>query len=213
MAHLLHIDSSISGARSVTRKLTARAAAVWRAAHPGAPVTYRDLGADPLPHLDSETGLARFIPSAERTPAQAESVRLTEEVLAEVRAADTVLLGQPLYNYGPPSGVKSWIDHLVARGFSMDAETGEGLLGGRDFVVISARGGRYGLGSPRHGWDHAQTWLPCALSWVGMEARFVTVEMTAAAWVSEMTELRARAVESLAAAEREIDALWTPVTA
>ncbi|GAA3544280.1 NAD(P)H-dependent oxidoreductase [Amycolatopsis ultiminotia] len=213
MAHLLHIDSSISGDRSVTRKLTARAAAVWRAAHPGGTVTYRDLGANPLPHLNSETGLARFIPPAERTPVQAESARLTEEVIAEVRAADTVLLGQPLYNYGAPSAVKSWIDHLVAPGRSMDPETREGFLGGGDFVVLSTRGGRYRLGSPRHGWDHAQTWLPHALSWVGIEARFITAEMTAVEWVPEMAELRTAAAESLAAAEREIDALWTPATA
>ena len=55
MPHLLHIDSSIQGEHSVSRRLTARAAAVWRAAHPGGTVTYRDLGADPLPHLDAES--------------------------------------------------------------------------------------------------------------------------------------------------------------
>ena len=62
MAHLLHIDSSIQGERSVSRSLTARAAAAWLAAHPDGTVTYRDLGANPLPHLNSESGLARMVP-------------------------------------------------------------------------------------------------------------------------------------------------------
>ena len=71
MAHLLHIDSSIQGDRSVSRKLTARAADAWRAAHPGGTVTYRDLGSNPLPHFDAATGLARLVPPELRTPAQA----------------------------------------------------------------------------------------------------------------------------------------------
>ena len=68
MAHLLHIDSSIQGDRSVSRKLTARAADAWRAAHPGGTVTYRDLGSNPVPHFDAATGLARMVPPEQRTP-------------------------------------------------------------------------------------------------------------------------------------------------
>ena len=71
MAHLLHIDSSIRGDASVSRKLTARAAAAWRAAHPGGTVTYRDLGRDPLPHLDPAGGPPRCCPRDQHTPAQA----------------------------------------------------------------------------------------------------------------------------------------------
>jgi FMN-dependent NADH-azoreductase len=68
MAHLLHIDSSIQGDRSVSRKLTARARGAWLAAHPGGTVTYRDLGSHPLPHFDTATGLARLVPPEQRTP-------------------------------------------------------------------------------------------------------------------------------------------------
>ena len=68
MAHLLHIDSSIQGDRSVSRKLTARARDAWLAAHPGGTVTYRDLGSHPLPHFDAATGLARIVPPEQRTP-------------------------------------------------------------------------------------------------------------------------------------------------
>src|SRR3981081_221347 len=112
-AHLLHIDSSIQGDRSVSRKLSARAADAWRAAHPDGTVTYRDLGRNPLPPLDAEGGLARVVPAEERTPSQNESWKLTEELVEEIRVADTVLLGLPLYNYGAPSVIKSWVDHLI----------------------------------------------------------------------------------------------------
>src|SRR4051794_27553996 len=108
MSHLLHLDSSIQGDRSVSRRLTARAAAHWRTAHPAGTVTYRDLGADPLPHLDADTGLARMVPPDQHTPAQAASYALSAGLIEEVRHADTILLGLPVYNFGAPSTVKAW---------------------------------------------------------------------------------------------------------
>jgi FMN-dependent NADH-azoreductase len=77
-------------------------------------VTYRDLGSHPLPHFDAVTGLARLVPPELRTPAQAASWALTEELIGEIREADTILLGLPLYNFGAPSSVKAWVDHLIA---------------------------------------------------------------------------------------------------
>jgi FMN-dependent NADH-azoreductase len=213
MAHLLHIDSSIQGERSVSRALSARAANAWRTAHPGGTVTYRDLGADPLPHLDSESGTARMVPPEQHTPAQAASWELTKRLVDEVLEADTILLGLPLYNFGPPSTVKSWVDHLVAPGLSVDRATMTGMLGGRDLLVLAARGGGYAPGTPREGWDHAEPWLPHALSLTGLEPRFVTAELTLADVNPQMAELKPLAAESLAAAQREIDALWAPVAA
>src|SRR4051812_47584290 len=100
MSHnLLHIDSSFQGEASISRRLTARAAANWRAAHPGGAVTYRDLGADPVPHFDTATGLARMLPPEQRTPAQAASYALTAGLIEEVKRADTILLGLPVYNF------------------------------------------------------------------------------------------------------------------
>src|SRR5690349_21800941 len=109
--HLLHIDSSFQGERSVSRALSARAAQRWQALHPDGTVTYRDFHADPLPHYTLEEGPAR-------------SVALIEEV----KRADTVLLGLPLYNFGAPSTVKAWVDHLILGGESFDAETREPFL-------------------------------------------------------------------------------------
>src|SRR3979411_2492132 len=128
--HLLHIDSSIQGDRSVSRRLTARAAGVWRAAHPGGTVTYRDLGADPLPHLDSDGGLARMVAPAEHTPAQATSWALTGQLIAQVTRADTILLVLPVYNFGAPSTVKAWVDHLVALGVAVAPGATDARIGG-----------------------------------------------------------------------------------
>jgi FMN-dependent NADH-azoreductase len=213
MAHLLHIDSSIKGELSVSRSLTARAAERWLASHPGGTVTYRDFGLDPLPHLDAAGGLARMVPSEQHTPAQAASWKLTEQVVGDVLEADTIVLGLPLYNFGPPSTIKAWVDHLIAPGLSVDRATQTGLLGGRELLVLASRGGGYLPGTPREGWDHAEPWLPHALDMTGLEPRFITAELTLADTVPQMAELRGLAAESLAAAEREIDELWTPVAA
>jgi FMN-dependent NADH-azoreductase len=213
MPHLLHIDSSFQGEQSVSRKLTARAAAVWRATHPGGTITYRDLGAHPLPPLDSASGRARMVPPDQHTPAEAASWELSRQLVEEVLEADTILLGLPLYNFGPPSSVKTWVDHLVAPGLSVDPATMTGMLGGRDLLVLAARGGGYAPGTPREGWDHAEPWLPHALSVTALEPRFITAELTLADSNPRMAELKPLAAESLAAAERAIDAQWIPLAA
>lgn len=193
MAHLLHIDSSVKGDQSVSRRLTARAAERWRAAHPDGTVTYRDFATDPIPHLDGQ---------------EASRVR-SVGLIDEIKGADTVLLGLPLYNFGPPSTVKAWVDHIVAAGLSIDAATGEGLLGDTDFVVLASRGGGYGPGTPREGWDHNEAWLPHAVSLTGLVPRFIIAELTMAEHNPAMAELKPLAAESLRRALSDIDQLWT----
>src|SRR3954470_7387576 len=210
MARLLHIDSSIRVEGSVTRALSARAAGVCVAAHPGGAVTCRDLGASPVPHLDTRGGLARNIPPEQHTPEQAVSWQLSEQLVGELEHADTTLPGLPLYNFGPPSSIKAWVDHVVARGLSLDFERGEGLLGGRELIVLAARGGGYAPGSPRDGWDHAQLWLPHGLALTGLEPRFIVAELTLAEVNPAMSEFIPLARKSRADAERAVDELWRP---
>src|SRR5438477_8546330 len=210
MAHLLHIDSSVRVEGSVTRALSARAAGVWRAAHPGGTVTYRDLGANPVPHLDTQGGLARNIPPEQHSSAQATSWNLSKQLVDELKQADTILLGLPLYNFGPPSSVKAWVDHVVARGLSVDFDGGEGLLGGRELIVLAARGGGYAPGSPRDGWDHAQLWLPHGLALTGLEPRFIVAELTLAQVNPAMSQFIPLARTSRADAEPAVDELWRP---
>ncbi len=164
---------------------------------------------NPIPHLDAETGTARLVPAEARTPAQETSFALSVALVDEIKNADAVLLGVPLYNFGPPSTVKAWVDHIVAPGLSIDAETGGGLLGGTDFIVLASRGGGYGPGTPREGWDHAEAWLPHAVSLTGLQPRFITAELTMADGNPAMADLKPLAAESLSRALVAIDQLWT----
>jgi FMN-dependent NADH-azoreductase len=209
--HLLHLDSSVRGEQSVGRALTARVAANWSAAHPGGTVTYRDLAADPLPHLDDAAVSARYVPADQDTPDQAAARALSTELIDEIRRADAVVLGLPLYNYGPPSTVKAWIDHVLFPGLSVAPDMSEGLLGGRRFVAVVTRGGGYAEGTPRFGWDHAEPWLPHILSMVGLEPEIVVAELTMAPVNPLLAEFRPLAEQSLAAAQERIDGLWAPV--
>jgi FMN-dependent NADH-azoreductase len=208
MAHLLHIDSSVQGERSISRALSARAAARWRDVNPEGTVTYRDLSAQPLPHLGSAAVEARAVPPEQHNAEQAASWAISTELIDEIGAADTILFGLPVYNFGAPSTVKSWVDHIVVQGLSLDPATGEGRLGGREMIVLEARGGGYGEGTPREGWDHAHAWLPHGISLTGLEPRFIVAELTLADVNPAMADLRDLAAASLRAAEAEIDGLW-----
>jgi FMN-dependent NADH-azoreductase len=192
--HLLHIDSSIQGDRSVSRALSARAAQRWQDAHPDGTVSYRDLAADPVPHFSPVTG-----------------GELAVGLIEEIKQADTLLLGLPLYNFGAPSTVKAWVDHLIVPGLAFDAETREPFLVGKEFIVLASRGGGYDPGTPREGWDHAETWLPHGIGMTGLEPRFITASLTLAPVTPAMAELVPLAEQSRANAEAEIDALWTSI--
>ena len=191
---LLHIDSSFQGERSVSRGLSARAAQRWREAHPEGAVTYRDLAETPPPHLTTYAGND-----------------FSHELLAELQHADTIVFGLPLYNFGAPSWVKAWVDHLIVPGVAFHAETREPFLTDKDFIVTASRGGGYGAGTPREGWDHAEAWLPHGIGLTGLEPRFITAELTLAHSTPAMSELIPLAHQSRADAEAKIDALWAKV--
>jgi FMN-dependent NADH-azoreductase len=146
-----------------------------------------------------------------RTRAEQFSFALSVELINEIKQADTVLLGLPLYNYCPPSTIKAWVDHLIAPGVSVDAQTNAGLLGDTEFIVLAARGGGYGPGTPREDWDHAEPWLRHALSATGLEPRFITAELTVASSNPAMADLIPLAADSLMRAEAAIDELWGTV--
>src|SRR5690606_29830593 len=136
---LLHLDSSALGANSVSRELSAAIVAQWSAQHPGLKVEYRDLDAEPLPHLTGAS-LAR----SDATEAAA-----AKRVLEQFLAADVVVIGVPMYNFGIPSTLKAWIDRIAVAGRTFRyTETGpEGMAGGRTVIIASARGGLH-TGAP-----------------------------------------------------------------
>ena len=209
MAQLLHLDSSIRTEPSRSRALSRYFAAAWRAVNPDGTVVYRDLAADPIPHIDEEAFSANFTPEEARTPRQRESRALAERLVGEVLAADDIVIGMPLYNFGVPSTVKAWFDRLVVLGMTVGEQGG--LLGGRTLTVTAARGGGYGPGTPREGWDHREPWLIHAFGQLGLaDLRFIHAELTLARESPAMIplDLGAAEDESLAAAHEAIDRIF-----
>ncbi|QNM81969.1 NAD(P)H-dependent oxidoreductase [Sphingomonas sabuli] len=148
---VLQIDSSITGAASASRTLTQ--AIVDRLGRDD--VVYRDVAADPLPHL-TERGQ-------------------DEHILDEFLAADTVVIGAPMYNFTIPSQLKAWIDRILVAGktFQYGANGPEGLVGDKRVIVAVARGGFYDEGSPAAGMEHVETYLRGVFGFIGIVPEFV----------------------------------------
>jgi FMN-dependent NADH-azoreductase len=152
---LLRIDASIQGGRSASSELADVVLAEWSAERPDEPVVRRHLGKDPLPADAWATAVgAAYTPADQLTEAQAAARALAGELAAELRAADAVVLALPLYNFGVSQHAKVWIDLAVAGG-----SQGERLLDGTPTVLLTTRGGAYGAGTPREGWDHSTAYL------------------------------------------------------
>src|ERR1700722_14327378 len=153
---LFRLDASINPATSASRAIADIVESEWLAANPDGPVVRRDLGAEPLP-ADAWTGALRasWTPEADRTQQQAAAIALAAGLADELRSADAVLLAVPLYNFGIPQHVKTWIDLVIAGAKRAD----EALLAGKPTVLVVVRGGAYGPGTPREGWDHSTAYL------------------------------------------------------
>lgn len=189
---ILHIDSSITGEKSVSRPLTKATVERLLELHPGAEVVYRDLVAEPLPHNKATIRLfGAEIPDG--TEEQKLELALGETLLAELFAADVVVLGTPMYNFGISSQLKSWIDYIAVPGktFAYGADGPKGLAGGRRVILVSTRGGMYGPGSPYEAGDFQEKYVKFALGFLGV----TEVEVIRAEGVGR-TELREAAIES-----------------
>lgn len=104
MAHLLHIDSSPRGERSHSRRMTGEFVEQWQQVHPNDTVTYRDIGRNPIPHVDESWIAAAFSSPEQHTPELREAIRLSDELVDEFLAADVYVMGVPMYNFSVPSG-------------------------------------------------------------------------------------------------------------
>ena len=195
--NLLHVDSSILGDHSVSRKISAAAVAALTAAHPGLKVTYRDLDAAPAPHQSGALLAARATPADQRTPQQAQDVADADAILEEFLAADIVVLGAPMYNFGIPSQLKSWIDHLAVAGrtFRYSDAGVEGLAGGKRLILASSRGGFYGPESPAAGLQHQESYLRGFFAFIGV----TDVEIIGAEGVNISPDLKQTATDAAVA--------------
>jgi FMN-dependent NADH-azoreductase len=152
---LFRLDASILPGTSASAELAGVIEAEWTAARPGATVVRRDLGASPLPaDAWALATTAGYTPEEARTPAQREAVALAATLAAELADAEAVLLAVPLYNFGVTQHFKAWVDLVIA-----GAGPATPVLKGKPTVLATVRGGSYGPGTPRDGWDHSTPFL------------------------------------------------------
>jgi FMN-dependent NADH-azoreductase len=166
MSNILHITASIrSDAESISRGIGQRIVD-GLAAKTGASVTTRDLAANDLPFVSAERFGANLTAAAERTPEQAELAAIADQLIAELQAADTIVIASPIYNFGPPASLKAWAD-LVARAgttFRYTATGPEGLLTGKKAYLAIASGGTP-VGAE---FDFMSRWLTFFLGFLGI---------------------------------------------
>ncbi|NEB06162.1 NAD(P)H-dependent oxidoreductase [Streptomyces sp. SID13726] len=218
---LLHIDSSADTADdSVSRRLTGLFANTWRSRNPTGRYVHHDLCADPVPALGpAYTALGRRVEREGPVPpdkvsalietaAEEREWALTLPLIAELRAAHTVLLGVPMYNFAVPASLKAWIDRVTFPGAYTDPDTGESLLRDTRVVVVMARGGGYGPGTPRESYDFQTPYLRAYFGELGVrETHFVAAELTLAGLLPQLAHLEPLSADSLARARTEVTAL------
>ena len=164
--NILHIDSSPRFGESVSRQLSQGIVDKLKASSPGSTVTVRDVVAEPLPYADHEMITAYYTPPAQLTDAQKAAVRLSNTITDEIVAADAVVIGVPIWNFGVPAALKAWFD-LVARvgiTFNYTEKGPEGRLEGKKAYLAVASGGTE-IGSD---WDHATPHLRTFLGFMGI---------------------------------------------
>lgn len=164
---ILHIDSSARHEGSTSRELGRRFIAQWKRLNPNDRVVERDLATAPLPHLDETLLAAWFAPAESHTPEMVEAAARADALIEELFAADVVVIGAPMYNFGIPSTLKAYIDHIAQAGrtFRYGEQGPEGLVTGRPLYLLSARGGVYD-DSPM---DHQVAYLRTLFGFLGFQ--------------------------------------------
>ena len=221
MPHLLHLDSSADLSNSRSRQITATFAGAWRGRGPEYTATYRDLHANPLPHL-ADAALhwpERLRPAAGEGAGGGEGVggtkrpdqaafeaaqALQHQLISELLAADVLLVGAPMYNYSVPSTLKAWIDHIHVPGLTAPFDVQTQPLAGRPAVIVSSSGASYDTGSPTEGWDHAVPVLQLILGTaLGMNVEVISTSLTLAETVPALAAQLDRSRAELSAAHEE----------
>jgi FMN-dependent NADH-azoreductase len=177
---LLHIDSSPLAGNSVSRQLTERLVAQWRATHPGTVVDYLDLAADAPSHLNADSLGFRAGPNAGGlSDVQRRENEISERLVSQFLAADVVVVGAPMYNFSVPTQLKAWIDRVAQAGrtFTYTDKGPQGLAGGKTVIVASSRGGVYSSNPAMAGLDHQESYLKTVFGFFGItDIQFVRAE-------------------------------------
>lgn len=177
---VLHIDSSILGANSVSRALTHQIVEQWRATHPSTVVDYLDLAQNAPGHLDAHSIGFRAPPqAAPLTLRQIEENAISEKLVAQFLAADVVVIGAPLYNFTVPTQLRAWIDRIAQPGrtFGYTEKGPHGLAGGKTVIIASTRGGVYSTSEGGRAMEHQESYLQTVFGFLGVtDIRFVRAE-------------------------------------
>ena len=209
---LFRLDASIRVDGSASREIADIVEQEWLAAHPGDRIERRHVGVDPIPSATWAAAVsASFVPEADRTPEQRDAAALATTLVDELLAADAILFAVPLYNYGISQHVKTYFDLILTDPRAAEAER---MLAGKPVVLATVRGGAYGEGTPRHGWDHSTPYLRRVLGdiWASdltvVEREFTLVGVVPAldAFATQAAEMHQGALESAREAGRALGA-------
>lgn len=196
---VLHIDSSVQEDNSVSRQISADVMKKLKNRCPDCAVTHRDLAIDTVPHLSSAYLAAAQGMTTEHEPELLANLAISEAVLEEFLAADTVVIGVAFYNLTVSSQLKAWIDRIVILGktfrYTKDGAL-EGLMGNKHVILCISRGGIYSEGSPGSAWEHCETYLRSIFTFMGV----TQLDVVVADGVNIGPEHRSQAMESVASA-------------
>jgi FMN-dependent NADH-azoreductase len=169
MKDILLIESSPRGSDSYSHQAARSIVNEIQARNPGAKLVVRNLAENPPPHVGPAFVIGTYSPPEQRTPEQAKALAVSDELIDEVFAAETIVLAVPMHNFGPPSTLKAWIDHISRAGktFSYGANGPQGLLKGKRAIVVLASGGVYSSG-PAKPYDFTEPYLRTLLGFLGI---------------------------------------------
>jgi len=210
---LFRLDASIRTDGSASRAIADIVEEEWRADEPDATVVRRHVGVEPIPATAwADAVSAAGVPESQRTPAQSAATALSTALVNELDEADALLFAVPLYNFGVSQHIKTYFDLILT---DPRGATGAGLLTGKPVVLATVRGGAYGEGTPRHGWDHSTPYLRRVLAdvWdadltvVEREFTLVGVNPQLDAFADMAAEMHKGALESAREAGRALGAL------
>ncbi|MDR3474767.1 MAG: NAD(P)H-dependent oxidoreductase [Devosia sp.] len=197
MKTIFRLDASIRKDGSVTRAIANTLESTLVAELGNAVVIRREVGLTPLPSTAwAESAFAGYMPEDQRSSAQKQAQALAAELADELVGADAFIFAIPLYNFGVSQHAKVWVDLLLTD--PRFAPGGPKLLAGRPAYLITAKGGGYGVGAPRHGWDHSTGWLMRILVDVlALDVQLIESELTLADVTPAMASLRDLAAQNL----------------
>ena len=195
---LLRIDSSARTA-SVTRQLTVKAAEAWKENNPDGDVIHRDLSAMQIPPITDDWS-ATHLDASKLSPGQRSYLSTSDQLIDELRAADTIVIGAPMYNFSISSPLKAWVDQIVRFGqtFGSGPNGPRGLLEMKKVIIITARGGAYEKGTAREAFDFQEPYLRHILGFIGL---------TDVAFIHAENQSRDQAAASLESAAERITGL------